>query len=92
VTRSTPASAQRLHDLAGQARIHFDLCWIHDRRGEHRQALDAAEQALRLTLEIGDRFGEAGTITRLGDAHHASGTTDAATDAWRRAVAIDGSQ
>lgn len=91
-TQTAPASAQRLFkaagDLAGQARVHFDLCWIHDRRGEHRQALDAAEQALRLTQEIGDRFGEADTWDTLGAAHLGLGRPQQSVACYEHATTL----
>ncbi|GAB3411495.1 hypothetical protein [Flindersiella endophytica] len=41
-----------------------------------------------LFLDLGDRFHEAETLTRLGDTHHSMGSTRLARAAWRRAVSI----
>jgi hypothetical protein len=46
------------------------------------------EQASAFYRELGDRHGEAGAFTRLGDTHQAAGDTEAAELAWLQALTI----
>ena len=38
--------------------------------------------------DVGDRWGEADTLTRLGDTRHTVGELPPARQAWRQALAI----
>jgi tetratricopeptide (TPR) repeat protein len=60
----------------------------HQHLGNYPQAIDYHRQALELNQRLGDHYTEAETLVRLGDAYDAAAETDAAQDAWRRAVAI----
>jgi tetratricopeptide (TPR) repeat protein len=54
----------------------------------HADAISCYERALSLLQEVSDRYEQAGVLTRLGDAHEASGDLQAARQAWQQALAI----
>jgi tetratricopeptide (TPR) repeat protein len=60
----------------------------HHHLGHHPQALTCYQHALDLFRDLGDRYEEAATLTRLGDTHHAAGDLAAARDTWQRALVI----
>jgi hypothetical protein len=50
--------------------------------------LPCGQRALRLRRDLGDRHGEADTLTHLGDTHHAASNPTAAHDAYQQALTI----
>jgi DNA-binding SARP family transcriptional activator/tetratricopeptide (TPR) repeat protein len=79
--RAGLAAAERLGDLAAQARAHRRLGLVHSPLGEREQelALHHLDRALTLCAKIGDRLGEAG-------AHFVLGLACAYRDEHRRAL------
>jgi DNA-binding SARP family transcriptional activator len=84
----------RLGELTAQYPLRESL-WVRllvvlDRSGRQAESVERYEVIrVRIADELGvDRYGEAGTLTRLGDTYHASGDIPAAKDAWRRALTI----
>jgi tetratricopeptide (TPR) repeat protein len=57
---------RRLRDRTGQARLLLDLCRLHRRQGQTRQALRSAQQALGVYRELGERWGEANALNEAG--------------------------
>ncbi|MGI5458529.1 AfsR/SARP family transcriptional regulator [Streptomyces sp. CA-249302] len=66
-------------DSLGIARHHL---------GEHRRAVAAYQCALRLYREVGDTFGEAGTLRHLGDTYLVTGDPGSARTVWERALRL----
>ncbi|MEU8869485.1 AfsR/SARP family transcriptional regulator [Streptomyces umbrinus] len=62
--------------------------YAHHQLGQHQQAIDCYRQALELYRDLGERFGEAETLTGLGDTHLAADETATARRTWQRALAI----
>jgi tetratricopeptide (TPR) repeat protein len=56
--------------------------------GNLGEAAACYQRALSLHRRSGDRFAEAGTLTRLGDTRHAAGEVAHARTAWQEALAI----
>jgi hypothetical protein len=52
------------------------------------EALACYQRSIDLSHMVGDRAQEARTLNRLGDAHQAAGSLDAARRAWQRAFDI----
>ena len=52
------------------------------------RVLDHYERAIELSRDLADRFGEADTLSSLGDVHHSAGDIGAARRAWRGALRI----
>ena len=50
------------------------LGFIHHHLGHRSRAVACYHRALELYREFGDRYYEAGTLTRLGDTYHADGS------------------
>ena len=59
---------------------------IHD--GDFGEAATCYEHALRIFRSVGDRWGEAESLTNLGDSRQAVGESLQAQEAWRQALAI----
>jgi len=64
------------------------LGYCHFHQGDHRQARERYQEALRLYERLGERYNQADVLTHLGDAHRAAGDEEAAGLAWRRAWTI----
>jgi tetratricopeptide (TPR) repeat protein len=60
----------------------------HDHLGHHAEAVACFGAALELFREFGDRYNEAITLNRLGDAHAHAGHDDNARTVWRQALSI----
>jgi tetratricopeptide (TPR) repeat protein len=58
------------------------------RTGEHADALKYFTEALALLRDIGDTYGEADTLTHLGDTHAPLGDNDRARREWDAAVRL----
>ena len=56
--------------------------------GQDDEAIRCYHQAISDYRQVGDRPGEAATLTRLGQAHHSRADMNAAEDSWRRALEI----
>jgi len=56
--------------------------------GHHAQAVDCYQHAVTLYHNLGNRYSEATTLTRLGDTHYAAGQPDAACATWTDALSI----
>ena len=72
--------------LAGA--IWDSLGLAHDLLGQHAEAITSYRQAIGEYRRIGNRRGEADTLTRLGDAQRAQGDATAAAHSWRQALDI----
>src|SRR5262249_7744922 len=62
------------------------LGYAHHHLAQHTQAADCYQHALHLYRDLGDRYNEAGTLTRLGDTQHTAGDTAAARTARTHAL------
>ncbi len=51
----------------GQATTSFKIAWVHKRKGEIKQAMEADLHALRMMEELGDQEGIAGALGRVSD-------------------------
>ena len=56
--------------------------------GNLHEAATCYQRSLRILPEFGDRYGEAATLTHLGDTWHAAGELPRARDAWQKAFTI----
>lgn len=56
--------------------------------GHSQDAIACYRHARRLLRDLEDRYFEAVTLVRLGDAHHAAGDSQATCDAWHESLAI----
>ena len=56
--------------------------------GHDGRAVTCYRAALELYRQLDDRYNQAATLVRFGDAHEAGGALPAARDAWRQALAI----
>jgi hypothetical protein len=61
---------------------------VHHQLRHHAEAVTSYHTALELWRAVGDRYNEAGTLTRLGDTYADSGDAEAAHGAWTRALDI----
>jgi tetratricopeptide (TPR) repeat protein len=64
------------------------LGYAHHHPGHHTRAIACYHHAITLYHELGDRYYEADTLTRLGDSHYSAGDTNDARDVWQQALAI----
>jgi tetratricopeptide (TPR) repeat protein len=71
-----------------EAAIQDSLGHAHHHLGEHRQAIECYHHALDLSRKTRQRYEQAGTLTRLGDTHDATGDHDAARHAWEQAQTL----
>ncbi len=62
------------------------LGYAHHLLGHHELATAHYQQSLTLKRELGDRHGQATTLSHLGDTHYATGDLKAARDAWQQAL------
>ncbi|MET7475990.1 BTAD domain-containing putative transcriptional regulator [Streptomyces sp. NPDC005648] len=72
----------------GEAGTWDSLGIARHRLGEHERAVACFQCALRLYREVGDTFGEAGTLRHLGDTYLATGDPGAARTVWERALQL----
>ena len=70
-----------LHALANMADAHRQL-------GSLDQALELAEEALRLARSVGDRQIEAGVLLDRGIVHELAGRVEQARESYREAVEL----
>jgi tetratricopeptide (TPR) repeat protein len=61
---------------------------VHLTLGHHDKAAGYYEQAYGVFGDLDRRGDQARVLTNLGDAEQAFGATQAAVDAWQRAIAI----
>jgi len=64
------------------------LGYAHHHLGGHGESAACYRRALDLVREVGDRFGQAGTLGNIGDAQYAAGHLHEARVAWEEALAI----
>ena len=79
---------EELGDRDGQATTWDSLGHAHHHLGHHTQAVNCYQHTLDLYRDLGDHYGEADTLTHLGDTQHTADDSDAARDAWQRALTI----
>jgi DNA-binding SARP family transcriptional activator/tetratricopeptide (TPR) repeat protein len=87
-TQTALASAQRLHDLAGQAHAHRSLGRVHVHLGRTRAALSHLRQAQRLFKAAGDLAGQARIHFDLCWIHDRQGEHRQALDDAHQALAL----
>lgn len=80
---------QATGDVAGQARVHFDLCWISTRQSVHTRALHHAEQALALFQTTDNRSGQARAYNNVAWGHNFVGNHDQALAAGEQALDLN---
>ncbi|MEU7849045.1 tetratricopeptide repeat protein [Micromonospora parva] len=78
----------RACDVEGQAATWDSLGFAHHHLGQYDRAVECYERTLALTRELGDRWGEAATLSRLGDTRCALGDPTAGRADWQRALDI----
>ncbi|MGW5053920.1 tetratricopeptide repeat protein [Actinokineospora sp. NPDC004072] len=64
------------------------LGYIHHHLGCHSQALDLYEQSIAITQQLGDRYTEATTWSRMGDTYLALDDLANAESTWRTALGL----
>ncbi|WP_055526239.1 AfsR/SARP family transcriptional regulator [Streptomyces graminilatus] len=72
----------------GHAHTWDTLAFAHHRLGNLRRARLCYERAIRILRANGDRYNEAGSLTRLGDTLAEAGATEDARARWRQALDI----
>lgn len=72
---------------ADEANTWDSLGFIHDRLGRHRRAVYCYHRGLALYVQIGDRYDEAETLTRLGDSRFSLDDCAGAVRTWQRPCA-----
>ncbi|MEV6281408.1 tetratricopeptide repeat protein [Kribbella sp. NPDC051770] len=75
-------------DLAGQARCASSLSHVLERLGRLDEAVERAEEALRLSQEIGDQTVEGISYVALANLYNRAGQTVRAERAFNRAIAL----
>ncbi|MDG9673901.1 tetratricopeptide repeat protein [Micromonospora sp. DH14] len=78
----------RAGDVEGQAATWDSLGFAHHHLGQYDRAVECYERTLALTRELGDRWGEAAILSRLGDTRCALGDPTAGRADWQRALDI----
>jgi tetratricopeptide (TPR) repeat protein len=79
---------QSCGDPMGEATAWDSLGYAHHHLGQHLEAVECYERALALLRSNDDRHYEALTLDHLGDTLLAAGDPDAASAAWRDALAV----
>ena len=74
--------------MAVQGQAWDSIGFAQQHSGQIAQAVGSDGHAVDILRQIGDRYLESVTLTRLGDAHEAGGDIAAACRAWRSARAI----
>ena len=89
-TRALPAGARPQREIGNRApREYLDsLGYAEYHAGDFAEAAACYERALSIFRAVGDRWGEADTLTNLGDIRHAAGELPQAREAWQQALAI----
>jgi DNA-binding SARP family transcriptional activator/tetratricopeptide (TPR) repeat protein len=82
------ALQMKLGDLVAIGQTWHSLGYVHGHLGDHDRAIACYQTALGFFRESGYRYGEAMALVALGDSHFASGTEDAARDAWGESFEI----
>jgi DNA-binding SARP family transcriptional activator/Tfp pilus assembly protein PilF len=80
----------KLGDRSTQAHTWDSLGYIYLHLDRHLQAVGCYQHAILLFSATGDLYGEATSLSRLGDVHDAAGASDAARQARMRALGIFG--
>ncbi|GAA1844062.1 AfsR/SARP family transcriptional regulator [Asanoa iriomotensis] len=75
-------------DRLSQGHVLNSIAWVQILRGEHDQALESAQQALPIVVELGSLQGEAATRDTLGHALHHLGRYQEAAESYRAAVRL----
>src|SRR5690554_398886 len=75
-------------DKKGQATTYFKISWVHKKRGELEEALEADLKALKLMEAIDDKLGIAGANNRLSEDVLRQGREQDALDYAKRTIAI----
>lgn len=75
-------------DRKGQATTYFKMAWVHQRKGELQQGLEANLKALRLMEEIDDQEGIASALGRVSDVLYKQEKPAESLEYAKRAVAI----
>ena len=70
------------------AETYENLGYAYHHLGHYTESIACYHQALEWYREIGNRHGEANTLTGLGDTHQSAGDPQAAHDVWRQALDI----
>ncbi|MEU1513338.1 BTAD domain-containing putative transcriptional regulator [Streptomyces sp. NPDC005811] len=73
---------------SGHARAWDTLAFAHHHLGALRRARRCYERAIRLLRASGDRYNEAGSLSRLGDTLAEAGASEEARECWRLAFDI----
>ena len=81
---------RRMSDGGGpnEANAWDTLAYAHHHLGNFRRAQTCYLRAVGMLRRSGDRYNEAGSLTRLGDTYAATGDDTAARAAWARATDI----
>ena len=79
---------EHLGDRRGAADTWDSIGYANQGLARYRSATRCYRRAVALFGELGDRFAEATSLTRLGDNHRAAGDPVAARLAWSAALAI----
>ena len=79
---------KQLGDEHGLADTWDTLGLVHHRVGQHSEAVRCYAAAIEIYQQSGDRYYEAATLMRLGDAHRAADQRDQASHAWQRSLLI----
>jgi DNA-binding SARP family transcriptional activator/tetratricopeptide (TPR) repeat protein len=80
--------SHQLRDQAGLARVHYALARLSEMRGDQRQALDEAWQALALYRAAGHRAGEGRLLNAVGWYHALLGDHRRAVAFCEQAIAM----
>ncbi|WP_228122320.1 ATP-binding protein [Saccharothrix syringae] len=78
----------RRHQSGGEGASLDSLGWIDHHTGHHARAVGHYRQALAVRRELGDIYGVADTLDRLGHPHAALGHYDQARAVWRKALRL----
>lgn len=73
---------------SGHGNTWDTLAFAHHHLGNLRRAVRCYERAVRLLRAGGDRYNEAGSLSRLGDTLALAGAAEDARARWRQAVEI----
>jgi DNA-binding SARP family transcriptional activator len=82
------ARFERAANKAGQSDAWYAIGYAHSHGHDHHRAAGCFQRAADLASETGKRYDEATYRVHLGDSQLATGQTQAARAAWRRALVI----
>lgn len=82
------AGYKAIDNQRGQATTNFKIGWIHKKRGELQEALEADLRALKLMEAIGDKLGIAGAYSRLSEDVLRQGRKEEALEYAKKTIAI----